>query len=106
MRYVERNPVRAGLVKTPWEYPWSSAAAHVKKGGSPIRLTQMEMIGIGPDWEDYLTQGDDIINNAIREKTAQGLVVGTDEFIAKIELQTGRRLTPRAHGHPDKRVSS
>jgi putative transposase len=29
MRYVERNPVRAGLAEEPWEYPWSSAAAHV-----------------------------------------------------------------------------
>jgi len=28
-RYIEQNPVRAGLAGTPWEYPWSSAAAHV-----------------------------------------------------------------------------
>ena len=24
VRYVERNPVRAGMVKNAWEYPWSS----------------------------------------------------------------------------------
>ena len=29
MRYVERNPVRAGLVKKSEDYPWSSAKAHV-----------------------------------------------------------------------------
>ena len=28
-RYVELNPVRAGLVKSPGVYPWSSAAAHL-----------------------------------------------------------------------------
>jgi len=28
VRYAERNPVRAGLVKEAWEYPWSSAAFH------------------------------------------------------------------------------
>ena len=28
VRYVERNPVRAGLVETAERYPWSSAAAH------------------------------------------------------------------------------
>jgi len=28
-RYIEQNPVRAGLAATPWDYPWSSAAAHV-----------------------------------------------------------------------------
>jgi len=29
LRYVELNPVRAGLVREPWEYPWSSAFAHI-----------------------------------------------------------------------------
>ena len=29
VRYVERNPVRAGLVRLPWRYGWSSASAHL-----------------------------------------------------------------------------
>ena len=29
MRYVELNPVRAGLVLTPDQYDWSSARAHL-----------------------------------------------------------------------------
>jgi len=29
MAYVERNPVRVRIVRQAWEYPWSSAAAHV-----------------------------------------------------------------------------
>ena len=29
LRYVERNPVRARVVRRAWRYPWSSAAAHV-----------------------------------------------------------------------------
>ena len=28
LRYAELNPVRAGLVQEPEEWPWSSAAAH------------------------------------------------------------------------------
>ena len=28
IRYVERNPVRAGMVQVPWQYVWSSARAH------------------------------------------------------------------------------
>ena len=31
-RYVERNPVRAKMVRLPWRYPWSSAAAHTGEG--------------------------------------------------------------------------
>ena len=30
IRYVERNPVRAGLVNQGEDYPWSSALSHVK----------------------------------------------------------------------------
>jgi putative transposase len=29
VRYVERNPVRAGLVMSPWDYRWSSAGGHL-----------------------------------------------------------------------------
>ena len=29
VRYVERNPVRAGMVKEPWTCRWSSAGFHV-----------------------------------------------------------------------------
>ena len=30
VRYVELNPVRAKLAREPWEYPWSSAKAHIR----------------------------------------------------------------------------
>ena len=33
--YVERSPVRAGLITTAGDYPWSSAAAHL---GRPARV--------------------------------------------------------------------
>ena len=29
-RYIEMNPVRAGIVKNPEDYPWSSAMAYLK----------------------------------------------------------------------------
>jgi putative transposase len=34
-RYIENNPVVAGLARTPEEYPWSSASAGQKSGGGP-----------------------------------------------------------------------
>ena len=36
LRYVERNPVRAGLVSVAEEYPWSSARAHVAGRPDPV----------------------------------------------------------------------
>ena len=35
-RYVERNPVRAGLVEQPWQWPWSSAAAPMEGRGDRL----------------------------------------------------------------------
>jgi putative transposase len=36
VRYVERNPVRAGLVRRAENYEWSSARAHVKREPHPL----------------------------------------------------------------------
>ena len=28
-RYIAMNPVKAGLVAHPWDWPWSSSPAHI-----------------------------------------------------------------------------
>jgi len=35
-KYIEENPVRAGLVKKAEDYPWSSARAHICKIADPL----------------------------------------------------------------------
>ncbi|MBZ5555081.1 MAG: transposase [Acidobacteriia bacterium] len=40
--YIERNPVRARMVKQAWDYPWSSARAHVT-GHDPSGLLSMDL---------------------------------------------------------------
>ncbi len=49
-RYVERNPVRAGLVERPWRYEWSSAARHA--GGA-----EADPLPGGDAWFDKLAGG-------------------------------------------------
>jgi len=41
-RYLELNPVRAGLGKEAWSYKWSSAAAHIE--GSSDKLVGVESV--------------------------------------------------------------
>lgn len=56
LRYVERNPVRAGVVDDPWDYPWSSAAFRVSKRAFDPLVEEdvyLEQI-IGGDWREYL----------------------------------------------------
>ena len=38
--YIENNPVKAGLVNSPRNYPWSSAA--VRENGAAARKTSVE----------------------------------------------------------------
>jgi len=36
IKYIERNPVRAKIVKRAEDYPWSSARAHIFKWDDPV----------------------------------------------------------------------
>ena len=52
LAYVELNPVRAGIVRRAWRYPWSSAAGHVGAGFAGARAARREDAsaeGRGPD---------------------------------------------------------
>ena len=47
-RYIHRNPVEAGLVAEPWQWPWSSAQAYVGLVRTPAWLHTgaiLEMFG-------------------------------------------------------------
>ena len=55
-RYVELNPVRAHLAKTPQAWPWSSAAAHL--AGRDDELVSVEpLLSRVPDWAGFLAAG-------------------------------------------------
>jgi putative transposase len=103
LRYVERNPVRAGLVDTPWQYVWSSARAHVGVKYRIITLSDInDQIGIF-SWKDYIAQHDqkDDLNN-IRVGTIQEKAFGPIEMIKEIENESGNKLTVRKRGRPFK----
>ena len=56
LRYVERNPVRAGLVGRAEQYCWSSAAAHITSvdAGGLTDLEWWKRECSGPDWRAEL----------------------------------------------------
>ena len=58
VRYVERNPVRAGIVKRAEDYKWSSAYAHVRKRTDSL-LTDFFFTSEILDWAAYLNENDD-----------------------------------------------
>ncbi len=104
MRYVERNPVRARLVRVAARYPWSSAAFHVDPsvaGALPLAEGPVDLPAA--EWAALLTEPDqDSLASDLRGATLTGRPLGGDSFVAKIEVLLGRRLRALSHGRPAK----
>jgi putative transposase len=95
VRYIELNPVRAGLVGKAWDYEWSSARAHVR--GEADALVAVEpMLARVADWREYLRgQVLEADLRAIRLHTRTGRPLGSEGFIDGLQSQLGRILRPR-----------
>ena len=103
--YVERNPVRARLVRKAWNFPWSSAAVHVgdNPGDGLVDLSQWKSLSHGLRWRDVLMQPqDDEMVATLRSHTRSGRPLGSDRFVSKLEARLGRRLRASPIGRPRK----
>ena len=49
LRYLDRNPVRAGLVQDPATYPWSSCAAYALGTPNPLLTFHPSYLGLSRD---------------------------------------------------------
>ena len=101
MRYMERNPVRAGLVKKVEEYPWSSARAHVLGVGDEV-LSREGWVKESEirSYREFLRGDEEEINGAIRRATSSGRPLGGEGFIKKLEKSLHRDLFPKKGGRP------
>ncbi len=102
MAYVERNPVRGGLVRDAPAYRWSSAAAHLgdpdPAGVLDLSLWRQEYTS-SRWWEVLRTSVDDEqLVERIREATQRGRPLGEAEFVEYMEGRTTRRLRPLSPG--------
>ena len=105
-RYIELNPVRAGMVAHPAEYPWSSYQYNAL--GKPVELITPHFLYQGLAKTDktrqkrYTALFDKIIPDytleEIRNSINRAWVLGDGQFKRQIEKQTGRRASPLARG--------
>ena len=98
VRYVERNPVRAGLCQTAEEWPWSSARAHLR--GADDELVRVgPMLDLSPDWESYLAAPEsDLLGDRLQLHARTGRPLGSEDFVKRIEARLGRVLRPQKPG--------
>jgi putative transposase len=104
LRYVELNPVRAGLVQEAARWRWSSAPAHCDADITDPLLDMglWKKRWTVPEWYQYLTGETPADRMALRHCTHTGRPLGTAEFVAVLEQSTLRRLAPRKGGRPKK----
>jgi putative transposase len=102
-RYIELNPVRAGMVATPAEYRWSSYRENVGRR-SPSIVTPHPcylLLGRTPAVRHERYRGlvheylPDRAIAAIRHGMSKGLPVGAESFSRRLEAETGIPFGPR-----------
>ena len=97
VRYVLRNPVRAGIAESPWDYSWSSAGWFVGERTHDPLAVPTDLLDDITDRRSFLLQEDDCIPR-LRRHARTGRPLGREPFLAHLEQLTGRRFLPRKPG--------
>jgi putative transposase len=110
MRYIELNPVRAGMVEQPGDYRWSSFRCNGL--GKPDRMVREHGIytalGENPAARQeayralFRVQLDDEVLAEIREASQAGTLLSGERLRKEIEIAQQRRLTRSPRGRPRK----
>ena len=102
-RYVELNPVRAGLVPSAQQWPWSSARAHL--AGRDDRLVKVApLLAMIADWNAFVQSAvPEEELRQIRRHGRTGRPLGDETFVGRLEGLVGRVLKPPKRGPKPKR---
>lgn len=106
MRYIELNPVRAGMVRHPSDYPWSSYHHNARGEPDALITPHLEYRRLGKTKEDRQAAYRQLFKHRIpeqamkeiRDTTNKAWVLGSDRFRQRIQKLLERRVEPRARG--------
>lgn len=107
-RYIELNPVRAGMVHTPSAYKWSSYQINGMGKASELCTPHALYLALDHSAKDrqlayralFNAHVDGALLAEIRNGTNKGLAIGKERFKKEIEALTGRRMLPAKMGRP------
>jgi putative transposase len=97
-RYIEMNPVRAGIVARPEDYPWSSYRANAHGEPSVLLETHRSVVALGRSGSDWRIAYRQLFAEElsateleeIRSASLGGFALGSEQFIAEVEHLSGR----------------
>lgn len=109
-RYIELNPVRAGMVEHPADYPWSSARGHFFGQENPLLTPHQLYLALDSDpaarreayRELFRHELEPGVLDTIRRATNGNFVLGDDRFAEEVAAVLGRRVQPGVTGRPRK----
>ena len=107
-RYIDPNPVRAGMVQQPGEYRWSSHGANALGQQDDLITPHQQYLQIAGGGESRREGYRGLFNahlepetlDEIRRWTNGNFVLGGDGFKREIEEALGRRVSPGIPGRP------
>lgn len=101
-RYIELNPVRAGMVNHPRGYYWSSYGVNGAGKLSSMITPHPDYLALGRNPEErtsryralFTSQLPDAEIKSIRRATNGNFVLGTDAFLTSMQAQLNRQVAP------------
>ena len=107
-RYIEMNPVRAGMVQHPADYRWSSYRANAQSIGDPVIVPHDVFLELGASCNQrksaYRSLFESEINteliDEIRAAANSNYALGNNQFRAEVERRLNKRASPGKPGRP------
>ncbi|MDR9501337.1 MAG: hypothetical protein RI601_06035, partial [Desulfurivibrionaceae bacterium] len=112
-RYIEMNPVRAGMVEHPGAYRWSSYGFNGQGETSALLSPHPVYLSTGRTSEErqasyqelFRQEMDPGVIDQIRRATNGNFSLGNPRFTEEIAIIFGRRVTPGKAGRPCKQAA-
>jgi len=104
LRYVERNPLWAGLVRRAEDWPWSSLACRLAGGEVARRRSHPGPLVVATDWLRVVNEAQTEAElEALRRSVTRGRPYGSEDWVQGVVQRLGLQSTIRPRGRPRKR---
>jgi putative transposase len=106
-RYIELNPVRAGIVDHPGAFPWSSHRVNAQGIADGLVTPHPEYLRLGRDQYRtlFVRELDPVLVGDIRATTNGGYALGGVAFARQMGALLGRRVSKGTAGRPPRTES-
>jgi len=112
-RYVELNPVRAGMVDHPAAYFWSSHAHYASGRANPLITEHWIYQGLGTTRDERQTAFRSLFDEPLEQEVVARIrkavntdsALGSEEFMNAAEAQLGRSVRVPRRGRPPKSIT-